>query len=30
MASPRRRERVMFARTLADLDARYAFAVVPK
>ena len=30
MASPRRRERVMFARSLADLDARYAFAVVPK
>lgn len=30
MASPRRRERVMFARSLADLDARGAFAVVPK
>jgi hypothetical protein len=30
MASPRRRERVMFARTLADLDARYAFVVVSK
>lgn len=30
MASPRRRARVMFARRLADLDARYALAVVPK